>query len=90
MAALNQAVQIDTLRMQQQAQLGQPPTPKVDLEAAIEQILKDGGWTDVDAITRSTEHAQGAMGPQGMEGNPGVDSGNVSTALQALAFGGQQ
>jgi len=87
--SLNQAVQMDTLLMQQQLQLGQKPTPVVDLEQAIKQTLKDGGWIDVDTITRSEEPAEGAAGAPGVEGGVGPDPGNTSTALQALAFGQQ-
>jgi len=89
MASLNQAVQLDTLRMQQQMQLGQPPQPKVDLDSAIEQVLLDGGWTDIDAITRNEAVSQGTPAPQGMEGGLGGNPGNISTALQAIAFGGK-
>ena len=87
-AALNQAVQLDTLKMQQQAQLGQAPVPRLDLDAAIDQILTEGGWTDIDAITRSETVNSQPQVQGGMAGNPGVNPGNVSTALQALAFGG--
>jgi len=89
MASLQQAVQLDTLRMQQQAQLGQPPESKINLESAIEQVLLEGGWNDLDAITRSPAATQGVAGSPGMEGGGGIDTGTVSTALQALAFGGQ-
>lgn len=91
-AALQQAIQMDTLKMQQQAQLGQPPTPKIDIDAAIEQILHDGGWTDIDQITQSGNEDVSRGNPQqaGMEGGAGGNPGNVSTALQALAFGGGQ
>jgi len=86
MASLNQAVQLDTLRMQQQMQLGQPPQPKVDLDSAIEQVLLDGGWTDIDQITKSPDLQQNAQQINPMNsGNPG----NISTALQAIAFGGK-
>jgi len=81
MASLNQAVQLDTLRMQQQMQLGQPPQPKVDLDSAIEQVLLDGGWTDIDAITRNEAVSQGTPAPQGMEGGLG---GNPYRPLRSV------
>ena len=87
MNSLNQAVQMDTLLMQQQAQLGQQPTPTVDLAEAIKQTLKDGGWIDVDAITRSEESPDRVEGQPGVAPDIGGNPGNTSTALQALAFG---
>ncbi len=87
--SLNQAVQMDTLLMQQQIQLGQQPKPVVNLEEAIKQTLRDGGWIDTDAITSSEEPVEAPQGQAGVAGNPEGNPGNTSTALQALAFGQQ-
>jgi len=80
--ALNQAVQMDSLKMQQQAQLGQQPTPTIDLEEAIRQTLKDGGWIDVDAIL-TPEQAPPSPPEQPIEANPGL----AVAATQGLNFG---
>lgn len=89
MAVLNQAIQLDTLKMQQQMQLGQQPTPKVDVDAAIENLLSEGGWTDVDAITTGAEPAQGATNQGGVAPSAGGNQGLASTVIQAQAFGGK-
>ena len=83
MAALNQAIQMDQLAIS----IGLPPT--VDIQGAIMQTLGEGGWTDIDAITRSEDVVSGAQGAPGMGGNPEVNPGLQSTALQTLAFGGE-
>ncbi len=57
--ALQLAMQLDLQRIQ----TGLPP--KIDGEAAILQILREGGWTDVDFITTSEGVAGGApAGPE--------------------------
>jgi len=83
MSSFNQALQMDQLAVS----TGQPPT--IDLQKAITQVLLEGGWTDVDAITRSEGPVAGAEGAQGVEGGSELSPGLQSTALQALAFGGQ-
>lgn len=74
--ALQLALQMDQLSIQQ----GNPPT--VSVTDAIRQTLRDGGWQDLDAII----NPQAETALQVQSGAPG----NVSTALQALAFGGGQ
>ena len=84
MASLQLALQMDQLNIS----VGGQPT--VDIPAAIQQALRDGGWSDVDVITRA-ESATG--GPSPSPGIPGADASNggtASTALQALAFGNGQ
>ncbi len=82
MAALQQALQMDQLNV---AMGGQPT---IDIKAAIEQTLMEGGWIDLDAVTRSQGIAPQAAGGPGMAQGAGLDQGLQSTALQALAFGG--
>jgi hypothetical protein len=79
--SLQTAVQMDQLKISQ----GQPGT--VNIDAAIKQLLREGGWTDLDAIT----NMQAAARPQTATpaGVP-PDSGLASTALQGISFGGQQ
>lgn len=53
--SLTMAFQVD----QAGVQLGKQP--KIDLDKAIEQILREGGWTDVDAITMTPNTAVPAL-----------------------------
>lgn len=71
-AALQQAIQIDQLRIS----VGQQP--KLNLDRVIEQMLSEGGWTDIDAFLNTDAPAQ-----EGMEVNPGLQV----AAQQGLAFG---
>ena len=70
MAALQMAINIDQMLVA----AGQPP--KLDLNSVIEQLLSEGGWTDIDALM-----SQEAL--QGIEPNPGLQ---VASA-QGLNFG---
>jgi len=71
MVALQQAVQLDQLRIS----MGMPP--KLNLDTLIEQELLQGGWTDIDMlINQSAPQTQ-------MEPNPGLQV----AAQQGLAFG---
>jgi len=73
MAAFNQAVQLDQLSISQ----GNPPS--LDINASIQQILREGGWTDIDVLTPQ---------PQAQEIAPElVNPGAGVAAQQALAFG---
>jgi hypothetical protein len=54
--------------------MGMPPT--LDLRAVVEQALKDGGWSDIDALMSKQQQ-------QGMEPNPGLQV----AAQQGLSFG---
>lgn len=71
--SLQTAIQIDQLKVQ----LGEQPT--LNLTAAQEQTLRQGGWTDVDALLK-TEPDQGAGETQLPLANPGV----VETALRGI------
>lgn len=67
---------IDQLRAQYQ-QMGIEPT--VDMEAAIEVLLRESGWTDTDALLNSATTAQ--TGP-GMPGTPqGLSPGAALMAM---------
>lgn len=57
MQALATAVQMDQLG----AAIGK--RPRVDLDAAIDQTLREGGWTDIDAITNQGGGGVPALGP---------------------------
>lgn len=70
MQSLSSAVQIDMMG----AQLGKPP--RVNLDNAIDQTLREGGWTDIDAIVNSTAPVE-APSPQGQLALPLPDAGAV-------------
>ena len=82
--AIQQVVSLDQIRMQAQ-QLGIQPS--INFEEANRQILKDGGWPDVDALTGVEQPTAGI--PQGIEAQPGMvgDTGVATApgaAIQAL------
>lgn len=66
--ALQLAIQMDQLSVQQGG------APSVDIDAAIKQTLREGGWTDVDAITNAES------GPAANPTNPGAQT----VALQQI------
>ncbi len=70
-SSLTLAMQMDQVG----AAMGKPP--KVDLDAAIAQVLREGGWTDIDALIQKQ---QAAPLPT-MQPGPGP----ATAALQQLA-----
>lgn len=86
MAAIQQVIQIDVL----ERQIGGGGEP-LDTTALKKLILKEAGFADVDVLFASAPTNQispPAVGPGIPGASPGA-SGTASTALQALAFGGQ-
>jgi hypothetical protein len=79
--SLQLAVQLDQLRAQQVLS-GAPST--VNFDAAIKQVLRQGGWTDIDAITNMSE----AAAPQPGAGTP--NPGAQAVALQQLGLAATQ
>lgn len=79
LSSLQLALQMDQLKI---AMGGQPT---VDIDAAIQQVLREGKWTDVDAITRVAGVSGGTASapavPDAAESGPGA----AVAALQALA-----
>jgi hypothetical protein len=74
--SLQMALQMDQLGVQ----LGREPT--IDTSAAIEQVLREGGWTDIDVITRGD-----SVPPGNANGSPLGQTGaipGVSSAAPAL------
>lgn len=80
-ASAQQAIQLETLRLN----AGMPP--KIDIGALIEQTLREGGWTDTDAIML-TDTSQGqvnaATGGPAVPGTSGALANAVPIALQTL------
>jgi len=83
--ALQLAIQMDNLAIQ----LRRPPT--LNLPAAIQHTLRDGGWTDVDVITsiaESSDANQAAPSPEGaVELNPGTQIAAVQGLTRAISGG---
>lgn len=83
LSALREAIQIDMLRIQ----MGEEA--KIDTVAAIEQILGQGGWTDVDVILRSEGVTSTATAQPGVPGGGGGAGSALPASIQALALQGQ-
>lgn len=71
MNSLQLALKMDTMAVQ----MGKPAT--VNMTDAIKQVLRDGGWTDVDTITGAATGAAAAVGP--------LAPGPATAAVQGLA-----
>lgn len=81
LGAIQMAIQIDQLAQAAGQQSG------LDLPAIIETVLRDGGWTDVDAFFRTAGLAGGAEQQPEMAGDPEINPTSPGAALQALAAG---
>jgi len=79
------AAKIDQLKMQMGGKM------RLDLDAAIDEILREGGWDDISGIVAAGGTAQGGPQPSGLPGPPGGNPGAASVALEGLngASGGQ-
>jgi hypothetical protein len=78
-AAVNQAVQIDMMKVK----MGMPP--RVNLDAVIDAILREGGWTDLEAIINASPQQPRPGGgpgrPAPASGIPGAAGGDPSAAM---------
>ena len=75
------ALQIDQAAAQMAAQ-GTPTT--VNPRAAIEQILHEGKWSDVDAVLNPETTTQGPPAQPGMGSTPGIITSNPSDSVEAF------
>lgn len=76
------------LQMDQLGQaFGVPPT--LDMAALQREILREGGWIDIDVITRTEGPAVSNAPASGVPGPAEPNTGLASTALQAITFGGE-
>lgn len=83
MNAMQMAIQIDSVAK------GYGMDTGLKLSAAVEHVLREGGWTDVDAIVeRGTGVAAGPGGAPPVEAPVEQTPVNPAAALQAIAFGG--
>lgn len=71
--ALGLALQIDQMAVQ----LGRKP--RLDHAKTVDQVLREGGWTDIDAIAAREAPAGASVLP-----GPGADQGPAMAALQQL------
>lgn len=87
--ALQLAISVEQLKAQQ-AQLkaaGLELNPKLDLDKVIEQVLSQGGWTDIDSIfvSRGTGLPPEAGGGQVLPVNPTQATTAPTAAIQSIA-----
>jgi hypothetical protein len=75
------ALALEQIKMQAQA-AGQRTT--LNLDAAITEILRQGGWTDVDVITNAESVSSGSEPTASMAGNPQNVNAAPGAALQAV------
>lgn len=83
MQSMQEALQLHMLAKQMGEETG------FNIQNAIYQTLREGGWSDVDAIAGDTAITGDDSGAQGAAGAFEGDAGLASTALQGLAFGQQ-
>lgn len=72
------AVQLDQLNVQ----MGKPPT--VNIAAMQREILREGGWQDLEAITNVAHPSGGAAGSAPAPGVPGAPQSPAAPAIAAL------
>lgn len=75
MAALKMAIEVDQLRMQQGMR------PRLNLDAAQDKMLLEGGWTDIEHIVNT---GGSAGGPAPAPALPGAAQGSGGPAVAAL------
>ena len=78
LASLQMAISMDQLGVQ----LGRQP--EINLEAAIEEVLRNGGWTDTDIFTTRNTTINGDAGQPQLQGYPGQTEASPASALQAI------
>lgn len=83
--SLQVSLQMDQIRAQAE-QLGIHTT--VDIKKAIYEILRQGGWTDVDVITGTETVPTGPQGGPTLGANPQATTTAPGAALQALSEAG--
>ena len=75
------ALQIDQAGAQLAASGGQS---SINIRAAIEQILHEGKWTDVDAILNAEADATRTPAQPGVGSTPGIVTSNPTDELEAF------
>lgn len=81
MGSLQLALKMDQLAVA----MGREPT--VDVQAAIKEVLREGKWTDIDAITGASGSPVPAAPAPGVSGIPGIGPGPAVASIQNLAAG---
>lgn len=84
LSSMQMALSLDQIKAQY-SQLGYQSS--IDIEAAIEQVLSQGGWNDIDVILGNNA-APGAAMQAGVPGATGGFATAPATALQALTGNG--
>lgn len=79
--AVQQVLGIEQMR----AQFSQLPVqPRLDLDRLIDEILREGGFTDVDAITRADSVTEGTQEQFNVPGDTGGAGAAPAAAIQAF------
>jgi hypothetical protein len=81
--ALQLGLKMDQLNMQL---LGRPPV--IDIAAAIRETLREGGWSDLEAITNAAIPAAGPAAAPGVPGALASNPGAAVASIQNLSVGG--
>jgi hypothetical protein len=79
--SLQLALQMDQLNVQMGGK------PEINISNAITEVLRDGGWVDVDVITNSANVAAGTQAAPQLSGADSGVSPAATAALQGLAGG---
>lgn len=80
--SLMMAVKVDQLRMS----MGMPP--RLNLDAAVDEVLREGGWEDVSSITNAAPTSRGPAPAPQLSGPPEGGGGPAVAAIQNLSSGG--
>lgn len=81
MESMQSALQLHVMAKQ----MGEPS--EFNIQNAIRETLREGKWTDVDAIAGDGASSGSDAGAQGVQGAVEGDPGVLSTAIQANTFG---
>lgn len=79
--AIQTALQLDMMALQ----AGGQATLLPNMPNVIQQVLREGGWVDVEAFTGAAGVSSGTSGPSLVEADPGGNGVSATAALQALA-----
>ena len=67
-----------------EARIARGEQPHLDMAAAIDTILREGGWSDVDVLTRAEDPAGAPPGQQGLDGVVGQGAAAGPAAISSI------
>ena len=62
-------------------------TPILDLKGSIEEVLREGGWTDTDVLTSRTSTTATAQNGPNIPSGAGEAPASPGAAIQGINFG---